>query len=155
MIEVIIKITGSTLLNDKVDELIKAARRIQETEENLDTKMEIKKKKEKIKKTKQQEEKIVEDFEEIEDDVTEDKEIKDIEDIEVDEDDDEEDSFSIEELRKDTKGLFIKLTKKDKPKAKALLEKYNVSSFSELEEVIKDSTTKWQKLIKTLKKYAG
>lgn len=159
MIEVIIKITGNTLLNDKVDELIKAARKIQETEENLDTKMEIKKKKEKIKKAKQQEEKIVEYFEKIEDDVTEDEEIKDIEDIEVDEEDeedeDDENSFSIEELRKDTKGLFIKLTKKDKPKAKALLEKYNVSSFSELEEAFEDSTTKWQKLIKTLKKYVG
>ncbi len=164
MVEIIIKITGNTLLNDKVDELVKVARQIQETEESLDTKMEIKNKKEKVKKeprkTKKQEE-ILDDFEEIEEDNTEDEEQANIEEQDVDEledieeDEDEEDISSVEELRKEAKSLFIKLTKKDRPKAKALVEKYEVGSFSELEDVFEDSTTKWEKLIKTLKKYVG
>ncbi len=168
MIEVTIRITGNTLLNDKVDELIKAARQIQETEENLDTKMEIKKKKEKVKKepkkSKKEEEETVEDFEEVKD--TEEEEDKEDNDVDVEEDeedeedsdveeDEDEDISSVEDLKKEAKNLFIKLTKKDKPKAKALLGKYDVGGFSELEEVFEDSTTKWEKLIKTLNKYVG
>ena len=162
MIEVTIRITGSTLLNDKVDELIKVARQIQETEESLDTRMEIKNKKEKTKKeskkSKKEEEETVGDFEEVEDD----KEVEDTEednyiedsDVDVEEDEDEdEDISSVEDLKKETKNLFIKLTKKDKPKAKALLEKYEVTGFSELDKVLKDDDEKWEKIIKLLKKH--
>ncbi len=161
MVEVIIKITGNTLLNEKVDELIKAARQIQETEENLDTKMEIKKKKENKKEPKKFKKGEVEEFEDVEEDIEEDIEEDVEEDIDTDEDyedediDAEDDSPSIDELKKDAKTLFIRLTKKDKPKARKLLDKFEVDGFSDLEKIFKDDIVKWENLIKRLKKYVG
>ena len=146
MIELNIRITGNTLLNDKVDELIKVAKQIQETEENLDTKMGVKTKKEKSQKEPKRQED--DDVEEIEEDIEDD------EDIDIEEDDDE-DISSVDDLRKSAKSLFIKLTKKDRPKAKALVEKYGVASFSELDELFDNSLEKWTKFIKILNKYVG
>ena len=149
MIEVIIKITGNTLLNDKVDELIKVTRQIQETEESLDTKMEIKKKKENIKKDKKkievEEQEDVYNISEIDDDLNRN----------IYNEDEEDYSSSIDELKKDAKTLFIKLTKKDKPKARNLLENYDVGGFSELDKVFKDDFVKWGDFIKLLKEYVG
>ncbi len=149
MIEVIIKITGNTLLNDKVDELIKVTRQIQETEESLDTKMEIKKKKENIKKDKKkievEEQEDVYNISEIDDDLN----------GNIYNEDEEDYSSSIDELKKDAKTLFIKLTKKDKPKARNLLENYDVGGFSELDKVFKDDFVKWGDFIKLLKEYVG
>ena len=170
MIELKIKITGKTLLNNKVDDFMKVIRQIQETEENLDTKIEIKNKKEKVNKKpiKQEEIEEDEDIEEeptIEDDdiednvVDEDYEVTDEEDEDdndeeedVDDNDEEED---VDDLRKEAKSFFIKLTKKDKSKAEKFLKKYDVDSLSGLDKVFKDDTEKWEKAIKLLKKHVG
>lgn len=159
MIELTIKITGKTLLNNKVDDFMKVIRQIQETEENLDTKIQIKNKKEKVNKKPIKQEEIEED-EDIEEEPTiEDDDIEDddIEDDVVDEEEDEDDNDEedIDDLRKEAKSFFIKLTKKDKSKAEKFLKKYDVDSLSGLDKVFKDDTEKWEKAIKLLKKYVG
>ena len=155
MIELTIKITGKTLLNNKVDDFMKVIRQIQETEENLDTKIEIKNKKEKVNKKPIKQEEIEED-EDIEEEPTIEEE--DIEDDIVDEEEDEDDNDEeedIDDLRKEAKLFFIKLTKKDKSKAEKFLKKYDVDSLSGLDKVFKDDTEKWEKAIKLLKKHVG
>ena len=155
MIELTIKITGKTLLNNKVDDFMKVIRQIQETEENLDTKIGIKNKKEKVNKKPIKQEEIEED-EDIEEEPTIEEE--DIEDDIVDEEEDEDDNDEeedIDDLRKEAKLFFIKLTKKDKSKAEKFLKKYDVDSLSGLDKVFKDDTEKWEKAIKLLKKHAG
>lgn len=155
MIELTIKITGKTLLNNKVDDFMKVIRQIQETEENLDTKIEIKNKKEKVnKKTIKQEE--IEEEPTIEDDDIEDDVVD--EDYEVTDEEDEDDNDEeedVDDLRKEAKSFFIKLTKKDKSKAEKFLKKYDVDSLSGLDKVFKDDTEKWEKAIKLLKKHVG
>ena len=136
MIELNIRVTGNTLLNDKVGELIKVVKQIQEIEENLCTKRGVKTKEEKFQKEPIRQEEI----EEIEEDI---------------EDDDDEDTSSIDDLRKTSKSLFIKLTKKDRPKAKALVQKYGVASFSELDDLFENSSEKWTKFLKILNNYVG
>ena len=165
MIELTIKITGKTLLNNKVDDFMKVIRQIQETEENLDTKIEIKNKKEKVNKKPIKQEEIEEDEdieeeptieeEDIEDDIVDEEEDEDdIVDEEEDEDDNDEEE-DIDDLRKEAKLFFIKLTKKDKSKAEKFLKKYDVDSLSGLDKVFKDDTEKWEKAIKLLKKHVG
>ena len=165
MIELTIKIKGKTLLNNKVDDFMKVIRQIQETEENLDTKIEIKNKKEKVNKKPIKQEEIEEDEdieeeptieeEDIEDDIVDEEEDEDdIVDEEEDEDDNDEEE-DIDDLRKEAKLFFIKLTKKDKSKAEKFLKKYDVDSLSGLDKVFKDDTEKWEKAIKLLKKHVG
>ena len=161
MIELTIKITGKTLLNNKVDDFMKVIRQIQETEENLDTKIEIKNKKEKVNKKPIKQEEIEED-EDIEEEPTiEDDDIEDNvvdEDYEVTDEEDEDDNDEeedVDDLRKEAKSFFIKLTKKDKSKAEKFLKKYDVDSLSGLDKVFKDDTEKWEKAIKLLKKHVG
>ncbi len=161
MIELTIKITGKTLLNNKVDDFMKVIRQIQETEENLDTKIEIKNKKEKVNKKPIKQEEIEED-EDIEEEPTiEDDDIEDDvvdEDYEVTDEEDEDDNDEeedVDDLRKEAKSFFIKLTKKDKSKAEKFLKKYDVDSLSGLDKVFKDDTEKWEKAIKLLKKHVG
>ena len=150
MIELTIKITGKTLLNNKVDDFMKVIRQIQETEENLDTKIEIKNKKEKVNKKPIKQEEIEED-EDIEEEPTiEDDDIEDNvvdEDYEVTDEEDEDDNDEeedVDDLRKEAKSFFIKLTKKDKSKAEKFLKKYDVDSLSGLDKVFKDDTEKWE-----------
>lgn len=131
MVELNIRITGDTLLSDKLTEVIKVIQSIQLGEEKQGFKNEVKDKKQ---------EKLKEKPKELEDNavVGGDDEIK-------------ESDLSIEELKKKAKEHFIKLTKKDKQKAKNLLEEYGVTRFSELEDKFNNSED-WENIIENITK---
>lgn len=72
--------------------------------------------------------------------------------IEVTKEEQDADVENLENVKKIAKSSFIKLAKLNKDDAKKLLELFDVSKFSELDEELGDDINKWNSVVEIIEK---